>query len=242
MRTGNGREDGQPAAVLHGYPYRETSLLVEVFTRDFGRVALVARGARRPGSALRGVLLAFQPLTISWTGKSDLKTLIAAEWEGMYTPLKGEALICGFYLNELLLRLLARDDPHEGLYASYREALAALASNADHAAVLRRFELRLLGELGYAVMLERDAEMGAPICAEQRYVYVAERGPVPAGGRAAETGVELSGQTLLDMQRGDFASSATQHQSKALMRALIDHYLGHQVLYTRQLLRDLHEL
>lgn len=242
MTTGKGREEGQPAFVLHGYPYRETSLLVEVFTRNFGRVGLVARGARRPGSALRGVLLAFQPLTISWTGRSELKTLIAAEWEGMYAPLRGEALVCGFYLNELLLRLLARDDPHENLYGSYREALAALASNPDHPGVLRRFELSLLGELGYAVMLERDAGLGAPICAEQRYVYVIERGPVPVDGRTAETGVELTGQTLLDMRRGDFASLATQQQSKALMRALINHCLGHQVLHTRQLLRDLHEL
>jgi len=242
MRPGRGREDGQPAFVLHGYPYRETSLVVEVFSRGFGRIALVARGARRPGSALRGALLAFQPLTISWTGRSDLKTLIAAEWEGAYAPLKGEALICGFYLNELILRLLARDDPHERLYDSYREALAALAANADRSAILRRFELSLLGELGYAVILERDAERGAPICAERRYVYVIERGPVPVDGDPAAAGVELNGQTLLDMQRGDFASVATQQQSKALMRALINHCLGHQVLFTRQLLRDLHDL
>ena len=242
MTSARVRESAQPAFVLHGYRYRETSLVVEAFTRDHGRVALVARGARRPGSALRGVLLAFQPLLVSWTGRSELKTLVGAEWEGPYAPLKGQALICGFYLSELILRLLARDDPHENLYAAYGEALAALAANADHAAILRRFELTLLGELGYGVVLDRDADEGTPIAAERSYVYVIERGPVAAAGRAAEMGVELTGRTLLDMRRGDFADSATQQQAKALMRALINHYLGNQVLHTRQLLRDLHEL
>jgi DNA repair protein RecO (recombination protein O) len=241
-RAERSRKDHQPAFILHSYPFRETSLVVETFTRDHGRVALVARGARRPKSALRGVLLAFQPLLVSWTGKSELHTLVAAEWEGSYAPLRGEALMCGFYLNELMLRLLPRDDAHEGLYASYRDALAALAITADHAAVLRRFELRLLGELGYAVMLDREADSGTPIAAEQRYVYVIERGPLPMAGRPEENGVELAGQTLLDMQSGNFASSATAQQSKVLMRALINHCLGNQVLHTRQLLRDLHEL
>ena len=236
------RQDHQPAFVLHRYPFRETSLVVETFTRDHGRIALVARGARRPGSALRGVLQAFQPLLVSWTGRSELHTLVAAEWEGSYAPLRGEALMCGFYLNELILRLLPRDDAHESLFASYREALAALAITADHAAVLRRFELRLLGDLGYAVMLDREADNGAPIAAEESYVYVIERGPLAAPGRSGLNGVELAGQTLLDMQSGNFASSATLQQSKILMRALINHCLGNQVLHTRQLLRDLHEL
>ncbi len=236
------RIDSQPAFVLHSYPYLETSLVVETYTRDHGRVAVVARGARRPKSALRGVLLAFQPLLISWTGKSDLHTLISAEWHGTYAPLRGESLMCGFYLNELVLRLLPRDDPHEGLYGAYRDALAALAAGAGRAAVLRRFELSLLSELGYAVVLDRDADSGAPIAAEESYVYVIERGPVPAAAGAAGIGVELAGRTLLDMRCGNFASSETQQQSKALMRTLINHYLGSQVLHTRQLLRDLHEL
>ena len=238
--TGKSRQNHQPAFILHSYPFRETSLVVETFTRDHGRVAAVARGARRPRSALRGVLLSFQPLLISWTGESELRTLIAAEWDGTYAPLKGESLICGFYLNELLLRLMPRDDSHETLYASYREALAALTGGAEHAAILRRFELGMLSALGYAVVLDRDADTGAPIAAEERYVYVVERGPVAASER--RNGVELTGQTLLDMQYGNFASSATREQSKMLMRALINHYLGNQVLHTRQLLRDLHEL
>jgi len=239
---GGQRVDSQPAFVLHSYPFRETSLVVEAFTRDHGRVGLVARGARRPRSSLRGVLLAFQPLLVSWSGRSELRTLIGAEWHGAYAPLKGESLICGFYLNELMLRLMPRADSHEGLYQAYGAALAALAGGDGEAAVLRRFELALLAELGYAVMLDRDAASGAPIAAETRYVYVVERGPVPVAAGAAADGVELTGQTLLDMRCGAFDSTATLQQSKALMRALITHHLGNQVLHTRQLLRDLHEL
>jgi DNA repair protein RecO (recombination protein O) len=117
------RRDSDPAFVLHAYPYRETSLVVEMFCQHKGRVGLVARGARRPRSALRGVLLAFQPLEVSWAGKSELKTLHSAEWRGGIAQLRGKPLICGFYLNELLLKLLAREDPHEALFHHYSEAV-----------------------------------------------------------------------------------------------------------------------
>jgi DNA repair protein RecO (recombination protein O) len=234
------RPDTQPAFVLHSYPFRETSLVIEAFTRDFGRVALVARGARRPKSALRGVLLAFQPLLLSWAGKGDLHTLMKAEWHGAYAPLKGLSLICGFYLNELLLKLLARHDAHEHLFDTYAATLRALATERAHASVLRSFEKQLLSELGYALTLDREVEHGQPIAAERRYTYVVERGPLPVEDNAL--GVELTGQTLLDMQTDDYSNPTTQQQSKALMRTLINHLLGSQVLHTRQLLRDLQEL
>jgi DNA repair protein RecO (recombination protein O) len=239
---GQARHDSQPGFVLHNYPFRETSLVVELFTRDHGRIALVARGARRPRSSLRSVLLSFQPLLLSWTGRSELRTLTRAEWQGAYTALRGEALMCGFYLNELLLKLLPRDDPHERLYGIYQATLAALAGKTEREGILRRFELQLLGELGYAVTLDRDAETGEIIMPRQRYVYEVERGPVAAGTSDSGKGVELAGQTLLDMQSGRFNSAVTQHQSKALMRALINHYLGKQVLHTRQMLRELQDL
>jgi DNA repair protein RecO (recombination protein O) len=235
------QHDAQPAFVLHTYPFRETSLIVEAYSRDLGRVALVARGARRPKSSLRGVLLPFQPLLLSWTGKKELRTLIRAEWHGAYAPLRGQALICGFYLNELLLKLLPRDDPHEHLFAAYENTLTALRGEADQPALLRRFELTLLGELGYAVVLDRDVERDEPVARERSYVYVVEHGPV-AGVTPRENGVELSGQTLIDMQSGRYTSAVTQQESKILMRTLINHYLGNQVLHTRQLLRDLQEL
>ena len=235
------RMDSRPAYVLHTYPYRETSLIVEAYVSDHGRLPLMARGARRPKSSVRGVLLPFQPLLVSWTGKKELRTLTRAEWRGGYAPLRGQPLICGFYLNELLLKLLPRDDPHEELFEAYERTLEALAAGGDPSVLLRRFEIALLRELGYALVLDRDVERDEPVARERSYVYVVERGPV-SDVSAAPNGVELSGQTLIDMQSGSFTSAATQQESKALMRALINHYLGNQVLHTRQLLRDLQDL
>src|SRR6185436_11669705 len=153
------RTEHEPGYVLHTYPYKETSLIVEAFTRAFGRVALLARGARRPRSAMRGVLLSFHPLRLSWSGgaeQASLGNLVGAEWGGALRSLTGRGLMCGFYLNELLLRLLPRDDSHEALFDFYAESIEHL-SDGDHAAVLRSFERRLLAELGYAPLLERDA-------------------------------------------------------------------------------------
>src|SRR5213083_1626516 len=134
------RQESREAFILHGYPYRETSLLLETFTRAFGRVSMVARGARSPRSPLRGVLLAFQPLALSWFGKGELRTLARAEWVGGQPLLHGEALMCGFYLNELLLRLLPREDPHDALFSRYWETLRRLAphgSSAPHCVLSR---------------------------------------------------------------------------------------------------------
>ncbi len=234
------RHDAEAAYVLHTYPFRETSLLIEVFTRSFGRISLVARGARRPKSALRGVLLSFSPLALSWSGKAELKTLHGAEWRGGYMTLKGSALICGFYVNELLLKLLHRDDPHGQLFDAYEQTLLDLGASPDSAATLRRFEISLLRELGYAVALDRDAASGKPIEPDRRYTYVIERGPVSAD--MMQTGVELNGKTLLDMHAGEYSDPATRQQSRHLMRTLISHYLGNQTLHSRQLLRDLLEL
>ena len=239
------RQDTQAAFLLHSYPYRETSLVIETITRSHGRVAMVARGARRPRSALRGVLLAFQPLLVSWSGRGELRTLHKAEWQGGLPQLKGEALLCGFYLNELLLKLLARDDPHEQLFEVYEQTLQALAGGAARDVTLRRFERQLLRELGYALSLERDAASGAPIVAERSYSYWVEGGPVSVAGggnSAVPNRLELNGRTLLDMARDDYSNAVTLQQSKALMRMLINHYLGNQMLNTRQLLKDLQQL
>ena len=118
---------GQPGFVLHSYPYKETSLIVDMFTRDHGRIGVVAKGAKRPLSKLRGVLQTFQPLSLSFSGKSELRTLIDAEWVGGMLPLEKTALLCGFYLNELLVKLLARDDPHPALFDHYVATLNELA-------------------------------------------------------------------------------------------------------------------
>ena len=241
--TQKSQQEAQPAYVLHSYPYRETSLVVEVFSRNFGRLAMVARGARRPKSAVRGLLLAFQPLQLNWFGKAELKTLHSAEWQGGQPHLQGMALLCGFYLNELLLKLLHRDDPHEQLFLYYQETLQALANQCDYAAILRRFEIRLLQELGYALTLTIEAKSGASIIPDRKYFYQIEHGPVIDGGAdSLENGVQLAGKTLLDMASDDYRDPVTLQQSKSLMRTLINHYLGDQTLHTRQLLKDLQQL
>jgi DNA repair protein RecO (recombination protein O) len=232
--------DGQPAYVLHTYAFRETSLITEAYTRAFGRIALVARGARRPKSALRGVLQEFQPLTLSWFGKGELRTLAKAEWQGGQPLLAGTALLCGLYLNELLIKLLPRDDPHELLFDQYSETLRHMSASHDQAPLLRRFETSLLRELGYAMALESDAETGAPVQPERQYVYIIERGPVAKA--AAGNEVQLSGKSLLDMARGDYSDPLTALHSKQLMRRLISHYLGDQPLHTRELFKGLQQL
>ena len=232
------RLEDQPAFVLHSYPYRETSLVLEVFSRNCGRVALVARGARRPRSALRGLLMAFQPLTMSWFGKHELRTLHSAEWQGGQPQLQGTALLCGFYLNELLLNLMARDDPHEQLFDYYQQTLQRLAHEQDHAATLRCFEKHMLQELGYALLLEYEADTGNPIETAMHYRYVIEHGV----SRDAEQGMPILGKTLQDMVADDYSDPLSAQQSKQLMRMLLNHHLAGKILHTRELIKDLQKL
>ena len=236
------RQDNQPVYVLHTYPFKETSLVVELFTRDFGRVSAVAKGARRPRSAMRGMLQSFQPLLGAWSGKLELKTLHSLEWYAGLLMLQGEALMCGFYLNELLLRLLPREDAHEALFDEYTLTLKLLSLAPDDSAnILRRFELLLLQSLGYAVPLTHNIRDEA-VTAEAQYYYLPEVGPVSSKHDYQENGVQLSGKTLLDMAQDDYADLQTQQQSKQLMRLLLAHYLGDKPLHTRQLLIDLQDL
>jgi DNA repair protein RecO (recombination protein O) len=229
----------QAVYVLHTYPFKETSLVVELFSKELGRIAAVAKGARRPHSAMRGMLQSFQMLSGAWSGKNELKTLHSLDWNAGLTLLKGEALMCGFYMNELLLRLLPREDAHENLFEYYTSTLQTLAAETDFATTLRRFELKLLQEMGYAVPLLQD-ENDVEITTDKTYRYEAEYGACELN--ATKNGVQLSGKTMLDMARDDYADVATQSQSKQLMRYLLAHYLGDKPLHTRQLLIDLQGL
>ena len=229
------------AFVLHSYPFRETSLVLEVFSRQHGRVPLVARGARRPRSALRGLLMSFQPLALSWFGKHELRTLHSAEWQGGQPQLQGTALLCGFYLNELLLNLMARDDPHENLFDYYQQTMQRLAQESDHAFTLRCFEKHMLQELGYALQLETEAVSGKPIDPAQTYRYILELGAVPETDDATQ-GMPITGKTLLDMAADDYRDANSARQSKQLIRMLLDHYLAGKTLHTRELMRDLQKL
>lgn len=248
--------------VLHTYPYRETSLILQAWTQKHGRLGLVAKGARRPKSAHRSLLVPFQPLALDWFGRGELRTLKMAEAAAPATPLAGQSLMSAFYLNELLLKLTHRDDPHEGLFAAYDEAIAALraisrasssriapvvaepgaAAARELEPVLRRFELKLLQELGYAVELERDVRAAA-IEEAAEYAYVLERGPVriEEGQGAPANAVRLHGRTLIDLAHGRLDDPATVAQAKQLMRVLINQSLNGQELATRAMVRDLQQ-
>lgn len=236
------RVHAEPAYVLHAHPWRETSLVLDVFSRHHGRVALVAKGAKRPHSQLRSVLLGFQPFAASWSGKTEVRTLTQAEWTGGVPPLGGLALLCGFYFNELLLRMLAREDPHEGLFDAYHAALAKLGTQADPRTasvepLLRRFETDLLRGLGHLPPLDRESSSGAPLRADRRYRVDPEHGVVATQG---DDGLE--GAALLAMEAEDWDRPDVARAAKVMMRELLHYHLGTQPLRTRQLLIDLHQL
>ena len=183
--------------------------------------------------------MGFQSLAVDWSGGGEVKTLIRAERAGFQPLLDGRALLCGYYLNELVVHLSAREDPHPGLFEAYVAAVTALAGKALPAPVLRRFELALLRELGYGVELEREAASGVPVEAGQRYAYIIERGPVRG---AVADGVAVSGQTLLALANDDFSAAQTLSESKALLRLLINHHLGGRELQSRRVFKELQEL
>lgn len=223
----------EPAYVLHGRAYRETSELLEVFTRGHGRISLVARGMRRAGSGLRAILQPFQPLAVSWSGRGGgLMTLRSAEAAEPAIALRKAALMSGFYVNELVIRFLHRADPHPQLFAAYEETLRQLLASEAPAPPLRRFELALLAESGYGLNLDHDAASNEPLDPERRYHYMIERGPVPAGVQAGE--FTYSGAELLAIGAGDFADGRILQSARRLLREVLDHYLGDRPLRTRE--------
>jgi DNA repair protein RecO (recombination protein O) len=245
MRQFKDRHDDQPAYVLHTYPYRETSLIVEAFVAPFGRVAMVARGAKRPRSELRGLLNAFQPLLLSWAGAAELKTLIRAEWRGGMPLPGGSALLCGFYLNELLLKLVPREDPHPALWIEYEHALAALTAQSiatEQATILRRFELKLLAELGYAMPLTHEQDTGHPIDPARRYHYAFDRGPRLQATEPGARWPVVRGETLLALAAERYPDAQTAAEAKRLMRTVLDHYLEERHIFSRRVVQDLQAL
>lgn len=226
----------EPALVLHARPYRETSLIVEAFSRCHGRLGLIARGARRPKSRMRGLLQPFIPLLLSWRGRSELATLTGAEAEGSVLPLTGSAAIVGFYVNELLLRFLHRHDPEPKLFDQYRAALDRIAHEDDPEPALRIFEKRLLQAVGYALELEREADSGMAIEPEGRYRYATDSGPERWSSRAS-SGVCVSGATLLALAREQMTDRRTLREAKQLMRSIIDRHCGGSALASRDLWR-----
>jgi len=248
----------EPAYVLHHRPYRDSSLILDMLTAAHGRIALVARGARRPKARLHGALQPFQPLLASWILRGDLGTLTAAEARDG-GGLHGRVLISGFYVNELLLRLLHRHDPHPRLFDAYEAVLRGLsaagasgAAETDEQSALRLFEMALLRETGYGLVLDHEAGGGEPIRADAVYYYYPERGPVREDRAAApramireaaneyaarDRPVRLHGASLRALARGELRETLHLHEAKRLMRAVLDTRLGGRPLASRSLFR-----
>lgn len=225
------------AFVLHRRDYGDTSLLVEILASGLGRFPAIAKGARRARSPASALLQPFQPLWLGVAGRGEVRTLARVEAAGRPLALAGRALPCGLYLNELLTRLLVRHDPHDPLFAFYHAALAGIADGADLDWTLRQFELRLLGELGYAPALDREWAGGAPVDPACDYVLDAGQGPRPAADGHA--GIPVSGATLLALARGTSFDPAQRREARALLRRLLDPHLGPKPLKSRELFRRL---
>ena len=226
----------QRAYVLHQRPYRDTSRLLEIFSQEHGRIGLVARGVRSGKSRLGDQLQPFAPLLLSWSGQGELPTLTGVEPAGIAVTLGPQSLLSGFYLNELLMRLLHRGDAHPVLFAAYAVALTELAEARQEDA-LRRFERILLQEIGYGLILDADVVSGEPIQDAVLYRYQPDQGPVRAGPGAA-AGIPIHGRTLRAIAADDYPDAQTRWEARQLMRAALAVHLGERPLQSRELFRQ----
>ncbi len=224
------------AFILHRLPYRDTSQIIEIFSREHGRLGLVARGSRRPKSKLRAVLQPFGELLLSWSGRGELKTLTDAEFGAPMMSLTGDSLFSGFYMNELLIRLLQRQDPHQELFGHYRQTLASLALGRPVAWSLRMFECALLEELGYGLNTACEVRSGELLDSGTLYDYRLGEGPVLARS-GQEHGLLVHGRALLSLSaEGEVPDEESQRQLKRVLRAALDQLLGERPLKTRQVM------
>lgn len=226
----------QPGFVLHRRDYSETSLLLDLFTRDYGRVGVIAKGARRVRRGARSAPGPFQPLLLGWTGRGELGVLTDSEPGEGGGALHGEALFCGFYLNELLTHLLHRHDPHETLFEGYGRCLNELARGRDFDRSLRVFEGVLLREIGYGLVLDHDTVDNSPIDPDAVYDYLPDAGPRRLYPQdAAADGVRIRGRSLLGLAAGTLDDRECLQDVKQLMRVLLARRLGDKPLHSRRL-------
>ena len=224
--------------VLHRYPFRDSSLILEVFARDHGRISLFARAVRGPRN--RGALLEpFDALLLSWSGRGEAPALTGAEYAAALAPLPAARLMSAFYLNELLLRLTTRHDPQPELFDTYEEALTELRAGQDCEAALRRFEVRLLALIGYGLNLSTEADTGRPVRDEASYHFQpGVHGVVLAAQDGQERAAPIAGEVLRRLATGaSFADAAQGRQARALMRAALDNCLEGRALRTRTVAR-----
>lgn len=243
----------EPAFILHSYPWSESSLILEVWSRRHGRLAMVAKGAKKPTSQFRPVLLPLQPLRLSWGGDAEVRTLKAAHWQGGHVMPVGDALLSGYYLNELLMRLLVRDDAHPALFDHYTHAVSGLAQpQTAQQAVLRAFELLLLRELGWLPTLDAEGGSMAALTETRPYLLMPEGGLRPALDGEAQA---LSGRQWLALQHAledpapfDALQRACMGEASGLsglrpqLRTLLHYHSGVRVFKTRQMVLDVQSL
>ena len=218
----------EPAWVLKASPYGDSSLLVEAFARSHGRVGLIARGARSAKSRPRALLQSFRPLLLSWNESGDLGTLTGVEPRGAAQDFRGEAVFSGWYLNELLLRLLQRHDAHPSLFDAYEDALASLPDHGERA--LRRFELQMLADLGFGLDLPADLDP------DRRYRYPAGEGPLPAD---PDDEAAIPGRVLIALRDDTLDAPADLRLARQLLRETLAVHLGGKPLHTATMLREL---
>jgi|OM-RGC.v1.010254855 DNA repair protein RecO (recombination protein O) len=230
------RVDLTPVIVLHRRAWRDTSFIVEAFSREYGRIGLVAKGARRPKSRWRGLLEPLAVLQLSWSGRGELYTLTDVDTVRRHT-LAGNALMAGFYASELVMRLTARDDPHAAIHDSLDALLAALDNGAPAVVALRFFERDLLDELGYGVPLDITSDTGEPVDAALEYVYAPELGLRLRSVSVGEDEVAIPGSALHGLVNGRFAGRADVHAARVLMQTAIAPHLGTQPLKSVQTLK-----
>ena len=224
----------QLAYVIHSRPFRETSLLVDMLCLEHGRIAVVARGAKRGKFKLSSILQPFVPLHVGWHGTGDLVTLTQSEAAGQVHDLQAKRSICGLYMNELLFKLLNKWDPCLNLFNSYKQSLENLAQpHVPEQAVLRSFEKEFLKSLGYGLQLTTEIESGDPVVSNKYYKFDPVLGP-----RLVENThvAAISGATLLALETNDFACPVALADIKRLMRVVFSYHLGARALITRQLL------
>lgn len=236
------RVELQPCIILHRRAYRDTSLMLDVFSREYGRMGLVARGARRPKGRWRGVLEPLRTLRLSWSGRGEMQTLTAAESDVAAPAPRGDNLYGAFYGAELVLRLTARQDPYPHLFDRLCELITQLASGDNMAPYLRYFERDLLAELGYGVLLEAETDNGQPVHAEQAYYYQTEHGIRRADGRAEFDDIEISGACLLALANNDLHNRDHLRGAQRLLGAALAPHLGTKPLRSAQTLRALRRL
>lgn len=224
----------QPSYLLHSRPYRNTSKLVEIFSRDYGRCTLVAKGARNTQSRKQVALLPFVPLLISWQGGGEVLTLTGVESQKHTDSIPSARLLSGFYLNELLMRLLPRADAHPELYDLYQETLKLIIKRQNEEAILRNFECNVLRELGYGLVLTHEVSTGEPVLQDKLYCFDLQQGPVDADS-GFDNGVMVHGRTLLALSNAELHDAEILREAKILMRAALGNYLGGKPLKSREL-------